>query len=120
MNKYLTPIFEINELKPLLKEKWDGKKFDLVIQHYKIPINVKWVYKNGFEGNCLEEMINQGMEPNTTLVLYKEKVDDNCVLSMLRALGDSEMSNICLFIEDMTIEKLATMYDKIVKMKAFL
>lgn len=102
-------IIEISELGTLLDR--DNLTSSLILEAlriHKIPLNVKWILTSKLKEESEMYAARQGWDIRDTLVLYGTKHD--CMPG----------SYVCMFYQNMTIEKLAGLINQIPKLKAFL
>jgi hypothetical protein len=106
----LADLLETNGTAPLILEA-------IKLRGLEYSINIYSDYE--CEERCLQHCQRFEWNPDTTLALrIEKKPEDEDGLSMFFTNGKSQY--IVLFFKDMTLEKLATTINQIIKMKAFL
>lgn len=117
----LTKLLDLDGLTPcLIREAW---------QVHNILYVFKWITFFTLEKDSVEFAVEQGWDPETTLMLYTMPTDNQDGISVdeqtiLNELSLPSLLNrtqcTCQFFRDMTIQDLADKINQVKNMRAFL
>ena len=124
---------EIQELRPLLAEKWSATLFMEAMRLHKIPTpSIVRVSRSHMEEEAAKHIATKEWDPNKTLVIYKNPtpISMNAITIDENATGIEIMAQeldglngdacTCVFFSDMTLERLTDMVNQLISMRAFL